>query len=461
MAARVAGVALGVPEVADLGPTLPGETAEHRHIRGIKARLAELRARGVAVAEAAEAAAAARLLELHKLEADVAATKAELEAAVASPVPRDVDPTQCLADELMLAVLLYVVAESGTAVGGSVCRRWHALYQSRPLQRTLQMMRWAGCRGDSYECGQPPCRVFVGHAARVLALAVGPDGRVFSGSADSTVGVWSGVDGTLLQTLRGHEKEITTLAIDPGGLLYSGSKDCTIRVWSLANGAHLRTFERHRDHIMCLAAGTGGVVCSGTGEASIRVWQGDTGVQVRKIYVGAGEMRALALSPDGTLLHSASEEFCVRVWRVSDGSLLRLLDGHQGEIMALAVNAAGTVYSASNDGTVIMWSGVDGAIIDTLEHDRKMHVGYGSVADAAIMSMALGPDGAVYGGLASAPFHTSEVCRWCPRTGGSYFECIFDAGKSDGPFQGVNAMAVGENNVLYTAFASCGEFCAW
>jgi WD40 repeat protein len=169
----------------------------------------------------------------------------------------------------------------------------------------------------------------------------------------------------------------------------------------------------------------------------------------------ARDLRAVAFSPDATLLYSASEEDCVTVWRVSDGSLLRLLVGHQGEVMALAVNAAGTVYSASDDGTVIMWSGVDGAIVDTLEHDRQYAGGYGLVA---IMSMALGPDGAVYGGLNSASNHPSEVCRWYPRTGRRH---TFEVGVSEYAIQGSNAMAVGANNVLYTAITCCGGFSAW
>jgi WD40 repeat protein len=44
--------------------------------------------------------------------------------------------------------------------------------------------------------------------------------------------VWSGDDGAHLQTLEGHTGYVKTMAWGPDGKLYSGSSDCTIRVWS-------------------------------------------------------------------------------------------------------------------------------------------------------------------------------------------------------------------------------------
>jgi WD40 repeat protein len=71
-----------------------------------------------------------------------------------------------------------------------------------------------------------------GHTGSVVALLWGLDGRVYSGSADRTIRVWSGDDGAHLQTLKGHANWITSLAWGPDGKLYSASGDRTIRVWS-------------------------------------------------------------------------------------------------------------------------------------------------------------------------------------------------------------------------------------
>lgn len=58
--------------------------------------------------------------------------------------------------------------------------------------------------------------------------AVGLDGKLYSGSRDETIRVWSGLNGTHISTLTGH---ICSLAVGTNGKLYSGSFDGTIRVW--------------------------------------------------------------------------------------------------------------------------------------------------------------------------------------------------------------------------------------
>jgi WD40 repeat protein len=51
------------------------------------------------------------------------------------------------------------------------------------------------------------------------------------------------------------------------------------------------------------------------------------------------------------------------VWSVVDGSHLGTLEGHSYAVNAVAVGADGTVYSGSDDGTVRIWSGLDGSSI--------------------------------------------------------------------------------------------------
>jgi WD40 repeat protein len=79
----------------------------------------------------------------------------------------------------------------------------------------------------------------------VCSRAVGLDGKVYSGSNDTTIRVWSGDDGTHLQTLVGHTRWVLALAVGLDGKIYSGSWDETIRVWSGDDGTHLQTLVGH------------------------------------------------------------------------------------------------------------------------------------------------------------------------------------------------------------------------
>jgi WD40 repeat protein len=66
----------------------------------------------------------------------------------------------------------------------------------------------------------------------VSGLVLGLNGRVYSGSNDGTIRVWSGDDGAHIQTLEGHTKGVSSMVWGPEGKLYSASYGGTIRVWS-------------------------------------------------------------------------------------------------------------------------------------------------------------------------------------------------------------------------------------
>jgi hypothetical protein len=68
--------------------------------------------------------------------------------------------------------------------------------------------------------------LFDGH---VYALAVGPDGEVFSSSLDGTVRVCSGVDGALLYTL--GCVLCLSLAVMANGTLCAGNSKGEVVVW--------------------------------------------------------------------------------------------------------------------------------------------------------------------------------------------------------------------------------------
>jgi len=51
---------------------------------------------------------------------------------------------------------------------------------------------------------------------------VSSDGKVYSGSTDGTVRVWSSVNGALLHSIRGSVGQVLALALGYDGTLYSG-----------------------------------------------------------------------------------------------------------------------------------------------------------------------------------------------------------------------------------------------
>ena len=104
-----------------------------------------------------------------------------------------------------------------------------------------------------------------------MALAVGVDGTLFSGSWDKTIKVWSGTDGTLLQTLHGHTGWVNALTIAPDGGLLSGGDD-GMRVWHPQQGGECQVVEKGGMDVEALAVGTGGRVYSSSG-SKVLFWK--------------------------------------------------------------------------------------------------------------------------------------------------------------------------------------------
>ncbi len=228
------------------------------------------------------------------------------------------------------------------------------------------------------------------HAGPVCGLAFSPDGSALaSGGFDHAVRIWNLSAPGKPWTLEGHKGIITSVAFSPDGkTLASGSIDGTVRLWEPASGTSGPVLRRHTSWVNAVRFAPDGSLASGGSDNFAHLWEkAGTGWKVRAtVEAREGEIRSLALSPDGKILAVGTRYGTVRVWDAERGKPLAVLKGHPGDVWAVAFSPDGrTLASGAGDwdrpGEVRLWD------TGTLAHRRTLpHTG-------EVLCVAFSPDG--------------------------------------------------------------------
>jgi WD40 repeat protein/serine/threonine protein kinase len=158
----------------------------------------------------------------------------------------------------------------------------------------------------------------------ILMIAPLADGeRFFTGGMDGVIRLWRLGGHEPIGELRGHTAPVHTAVLmrdNVDGLeLLSGGFDQTVRRWRLAEGREEnRVVATVPTRILALARLADGGFAVGEAGHTVRLF--DAGGAERAL-LGAhhGEVNALGLSPDGSLLASASDDHSVRLWDLARG----------------------------------------------------------------------------------------------------------------------------------------------
>jgi len=290
---------------------------------------------------------------------------------------------------------------------------------------------WATVADWKLDKGAPVALELVGGSATEPPL-------LFTASVDGMLSVQKIPEQTLLRRWRGSLNPVTVLAVSADGkLVASGGDKGEISTWknlfgepakvlcepnaisgvitsawhpqrriaavagtvggrhgvlirNLDNGQLMHTLLGHDAPVRAVAFSPDGQrLVTASDDQTVRVFElnNPQPPESKKFGPAGSPLTAVALSPDYAQVVAAGADNKVRLWNMADGMLQKECMGHAGRILGAGYIAAGQPYSISADRTIRFWNPADGQQVRAIELPSPT-VSWSLSADAQRLAVA-------------------------------------------------------------------------
>ncbi len=200
-------------------------------------------------------------------------------------------------------------------------------------------------------------RKLEGHSGYIRALHYTADGRrLISSADDGSARVWAAGSAEPVAVLQGHRGGVLAVAWSPDGTqVATAGRDETVRLWDLAKAEQLRKLEGHRSWVCGVGFADATTLVSAGADQRIIRWDVNSGEILSEMDQGA-RVQSLVVAADGTRAYAAGSDGVIVGWDLAGGERVGTWSGHRGAVTALALSPDGSMLvSASLDSTLLVW----------------------------------------------------------------------------------------------------------
>jgi len=195
-----------------------------------------------------------------------------------------------------------------------------------------------------------------------------------------------------------HGSPLISCRFDPTGrFVFAGAQDYRVCRWEIATGTKTELTAVNAWVRGLAFDSTASTVITAGFDGRLMSWpvEGEPVDPVRTIEAHHGWARAVAVSPDDTLLASVGNDLKVRLWSMQDGSLVREMSGHESHVYNVAFHPSGErLVTGDLKCNLIDWNVADGKQLRSWQAESLIKYDSGFRADiGGFRGLAFNPEG--------------------------------------------------------------------